>query len=230
MNPYQKGSEWRKWDLHVHSPASPLNNQFSGGTDKEKWAAYIAALKAIKDVSVIGITDYFSVEGYKQVRDATLTNFDLIVPNVELRMLPVTSAETPINIHVIFNPTIVDDLDSKFFSGLEYEYGGETFKCTRTDLVKLGRKYKNSPTLDEHAAYREGVNQFKIKNIDDIRALFKKDEVLRDNSLVAVSNSNVDGASGIQHSSLASTREEIYRFADFIFSSNPQGSQVFSCS
>jgi len=227
MNPYQKGSEWRKWDLHIHSPASPLNNQFAGKTDKEKWSSYIVALKAIKDVSVIGITDYFSVEGYKQVRDTKLTNFDLIVPNVELRMLPVTSAETPINIHVIFNPAIVDDLDSKFFSGLEYEYSGETFKCTRPDLVKLGRKYKNTPTLDEEGAYREGVNQFKIRSIDDIKALFKKDEVLRDNSLVAVSNSNVDGASGIQHSSLASTREEIYRFADFIFSSNPKDRSYF---
>jgi len=71
------------------------------------------------------------------------------------------------------------------------------------------------------------VNQFKIRSIDDIRALFKKDEVLRDNSLVAVSNSNVDGASGIQHSSLASTREEIYRFADFIFSSNPKDRKYF---
>ena len=227
MNPYQKGSEWRKWDFHVHSPASALNNQFSGKTDKDKWASYIAALKSIKDVSVIGITDYFSVEGYKQVRDAKLTNFDLIVPNVELRMLPVTSAETPINIHVIFNPTIVDDLDSKFFSGIEYEYSGETYKCTRTDLIKLGRKYKNNQALGEEVAYREGVNQFKIKSIDDIKALFKKDQVLRDNSLVAISNSNFDGASGIQHSSLASTREELYRFADFIFSSNPKDRKYF---
>jgi hypothetical protein len=222
MDKYTTGSLWRKWDLHIHSPASALANQFAGKDEKEKWASYIAALKAIKDVSVIGITDYFSIDGYKKVRDAKLTNFDLIVPNVELRMLPVTNSETPINIHVIFNPTIVDDLDSKFFSGLEYEYSGETYKCIRPDLIKLGRKYKNNPSLDEQIAYREGVDQFKIKSIDDIKALFKKDEVLRDNSLVAVSNSNVDGASGIQHSSLASTREEIYRFADFIFSSNPK--------
>jgi hypothetical protein len=227
MKSYPKGSEWRKWDLHVHSPASALNNQFAGKTDKERWTAYLGALAAVKDVSVIGITDYFSVEGYKKVSAAKLTNFDLVVPNVELRMLPVTKADTPINIHVIFNPAIVDDLDSKFFSGLEYEYRGETFKCTRVDLIKLGRKYKNDPLLDEEAAYREGVDQFKIRSIDDIKALFKKDEVLSDNSLVAVSNSNFDGASGIQHSSLASTREEIYRFADFLFSSNPKDRSYF---
>jgi len=224
---YNTGSLWRKWDLHVHSPASALSNHFEGSTDKEKWSSYIAALKAIKDVSVIGITDYFSVDGYKKVRDEKLTNFDLIIPNVELRMLPVTKAETPINIHVLFNPEIVDELESKFFSGLEYEYAGETFKCVRADLIKLGKKYKNDSALDDEVAYREGVDQFKIKGIDDIKALFKKDEVLRDNSLVAVSNSNIDGASGIQHSSLASTREGIYRFADFIFSSNPKDREYF---
>lgn len=227
MEKYTTGSLWRKWDLHIHSPASALNNQFTGNAPKEKWDSYITALKEIKDVSVIGITDYFSVEGYKKVRDEKLTNFDLIVPNVELRMLPVTSSETPINIHVIFNPTIVDELDSKFFSGLEYEYGGETFKCTRADLIKLGRKYKNNQSLDEEVAYREGVDQFKIKSIDDVKVLFKKDEVLRENSLVAVSNSNIDGASGIQHSSLATTREGIYRFADLIFSGNPKDREYF---
>lgn len=227
MNKFATGSLWRKWDLHVHSPASALENQFDGSTDEERWSFYIEKLKTITDVSVIGITDYFSIEGYKRVRSEGLKNFDLVVPNVELRMLPVTKTETPINIHVIFNPEIVDELDSKFFSGLEYQYQGENFKCTRSDLIKLGRKYKNDSTLAEEAAYREGVDQFKIKGIDDIKALFKKDKVLRENSLVAVSNSSNDGASGIQHSSLASAREEIYRFADFIFSSNPNDREFF---
>ncbi len=227
MDKYTTGSLWRKWDLHIHSPASALYNEFPGKDDAERWNLYIEKLKTISDTPVIGITDYFSVEGYKRVRDAKLKNFELIVPNVELRMLPVTKTETPINIHVIFNPTIVDELDSKFFSGLEYEYQGETFKCVRPDLIKLGRKYKNDPALAEEAAYKEGVDQFKVRSINDIKDLFKKDQVLRENSLVAVSNSSNDGASGIQHSSLASTREEIYRFSDFIFSSNPKDREFF---
>lgn len=224
---YPTGSQWRKWDLHVHSPASALNNQFEGTTEAEKWKLYIAKLKTIKDVAVLGVTDYFSIDGYKKVRDAKLTNFDLIVPNVELRMMPVTATETPINIHVIFNPEIVDELESKFFSSLEFEYQGENYKCIRADLIKLGRKYKNDQKLAEEAAYREGVDQFKIKSIEDIKKLFKKDQVLRENSLVVVSNSNRDGASGIQHSSLASSREEIYRFSDLIFSSNPKDRTYF---
>ena len=62
-NKFCKGSEWRKWDLHVHTPASVLNNQF--GND---WDLYVKKLfnSAItNNVHVIGITDYFSIEGYK---------------------------------------------------------------------------------------------------------------------------------------------------------------------
>jgi hypothetical protein len=34
---YSKGSEWRKWDLHLHGPATLPNNQFAGATPEEKW-------------------------------------------------------------------------------------------------------------------------------------------------------------------------------------------------
>ena len=98
----QKGSTWRKWDLHVHSPASALNNNFEGRTIEDKWSKYLTKLQSLSDISVLGITDYFSVDGYKYIRDnATLTNINLILPNVELRILPVTATETPINIHII---------------------------------------------------------------------------------------------------------------------------------
>ena len=60
---FARGSEWRKWDLQVHTPYSVLNNQF--GSD---WNIYVKNLvnKAIKDnISVVGITDYYSVNGYR---------------------------------------------------------------------------------------------------------------------------------------------------------------------
>jgi hypothetical protein len=57
-----RGSEWRKWDLHIHSPASALNNQFPGATLDAKWEAYLAKLRSLTDFAVLGITDYFSIE------------------------------------------------------------------------------------------------------------------------------------------------------------------------
>lgn len=221
MSDYPRGSEWRKWDLHIHSPASVLNNvQFTGATDEERWNNFFAKLRSITGFSVIGITDYFSIDGYKKVvAEAALTNFDLILPNVELRILPVTDSDKAINLHVIFNPSIVNELDSKFFSSLEFTYSGEVYKCVRADLIKLGRKYKNDTSLSEDLAYKAGVEQFKVTT-DGLRKILQ-DKVLAENSIILVSNSNVDGNSGIQHSSLASTREEIYRLAHLIFSGNP---------
>lgn len=51
-----RGSTWRKWDLHIHSPESVLHSEFSSD-----WDSYIKALENLTDISVIGITDYFSV-------------------------------------------------------------------------------------------------------------------------------------------------------------------------
>ena len=103
---YQKGSEWRKWDLHVHTPASALNNQFEGTNEDEKLDKYLAKLASLMDISVLGLTDYFSIEGYKKVKackdSGLLSNINYLVPNVELRILPVTSEDTPINLHIIF--------------------------------------------------------------------------------------------------------------------------------
>ena len=56
---WPKGSKWRKWDLHVHSPASA---NFSGD-----WNQFIIQL-GNADCDVIGINDYFSVAGYKEVQ------------------------------------------------------------------------------------------------------------------------------------------------------------------
>jgi predicted metal-dependent phosphoesterase TrpH len=67
-----RGSEWRKWDLHVHSPASGLNNQFPKlpGGDPD-WESYVKKLEGLTDVAVLGITDYFSIDGYRKLQAYT---------------------------------------------------------------------------------------------------------------------------------------------------------------
>ncbi len=63
MQIYPKGPEWRKWDWHVHTPASVLKNKFG-----DDWDNYVVTLfkKAIAhDIGAIGITDYDLPVGYK---------------------------------------------------------------------------------------------------------------------------------------------------------------------
>jgi predicted metal-dependent phosphoesterase TrpH len=65
---FPRGSEWRKWDLHIHSPLSILANSYEmlqGGTPD--WPRFLARLEG-SELAVIGITDYFTIDGYKEIR------------------------------------------------------------------------------------------------------------------------------------------------------------------
>jgi predicted metal-dependent phosphoesterase TrpH len=63
---YPKGAEWRKWDLHIHTPGTAKNDQFV--SDADVWEDYIQALEAAEEIKVLGITDYFSIDNYKKLR------------------------------------------------------------------------------------------------------------------------------------------------------------------
>ena len=70
-----RGSEWEKWDLHIHTPYSILNNQF--GDPKTKLDLYVRKMlkKALeKNIKVIGLTDYYLITGYKNIKKEYLGN------------------------------------------------------------------------------------------------------------------------------------------------------------
>ena len=50
-----RGSEWRIWDLHVHTPLS-IENNYGCTNDEEGWNKYITALEQLpSDIKVLGI-------------------------------------------------------------------------------------------------------------------------------------------------------------------------------
>jgi ABC-type cobalamin/Fe3+-siderophores transport system ATPase subunit len=68
---YNRGSEWRKWDLHVHTPYS-INQQYGG---ESKFDEFINELEKLpQEVKVLGINDYYFVDGYEKVIEEKLTN------------------------------------------------------------------------------------------------------------------------------------------------------------
>lgn len=53
---FNKGSEWRKWDLHIHTPAS-LDQKY-GGNNEATWEKFITDLENLpEEFKVIGIND-----------------------------------------------------------------------------------------------------------------------------------------------------------------------------
>ena len=113
MNEYLRGSEWRRWDLHVHTPGTNKNDQYEGTTIEERWDGFYRSIldyvgdgsDKVKSIVSIGITDYLSIENYKKViaEKRLPGTIKLVIPNVELRMTPMSRNEG-INIHFLFNP------------------------------------------------------------------------------------------------------------------------------
>lgn len=242
MTNYPRGSEWRRWDLHIHTPNTKKNDQFSGATTEEKWNNYYSdIIKYVGDgtnpnktIAVIGITDYLSLDNYlKVITDKKLPeSVKLILPNIEMRIQPIAQ-DSPINIHFIFNPEIVSDLESRFFSKLQFPYGENLYDATRSGLIRLGKIY--NPELEDEQAYKAGINQF-VPSFDSVKKVFQQDPDLRNNVIIGVSNSSGDGVSGTtQHcsylegkeSQLKSFRQSIYHFVDVIFSSFPSDIKYF---
>jgi ABC-type lipoprotein export system ATPase subunit len=138
-----KGSEWRKWDLHLHSPGTKLNDQFrvEGGKNEDVWTEYCRRLHD-SDVHAFGITDYFSSDGYfSTVAEYNTRHSDsskVFFPNVELRTNEVVNKEGDhVNVHLLFNPfkeTFKEDI-TKFLNLLvtnKTQGGGK--RITAADL------------------------------------------------------------------------------------------------
>jgi hypothetical protein len=90
LNQNTRGSEWRKWDLHVHTPFSVVND-FGDPNQETTWKAYFEDLEKLpEEVKVLGINDYLFLDGYKKVleykKSGGLKNIDLILPVIEFRI------------------------------------------------------------------------------------------------------------------------------------------------
>ena len=158
-NAFTKGSEWRKWDLHVHTPVS-YENHFS------EWDTYIKKFKekAVKhDIEVVGINDYFSVDGYEKLLDECedetkktnpcikLDNSKLLYlfPVVELRLENFTSDNESINIHVVFSQDLLPStIRSSFLEKLDVKYQSYNLNCKADDLIKIGYAEENNGRFD----------------------------------------------------------------------------------
>lgn len=240
---YERGSEWRRWDLHIHTPGTQKNDQYKGKSIEEKWENFYQTVNdyigdgsdPLKNIAVVGITDYLSIDNcIKVITDGCLPkSVKMVLPNVELRMTPLAK-QTPINIHCLFDPTIINELENRFFSKLYFTYGGTKYSASHADLCRLGQAFSQE-LLADNEAYRIGLEQF-IITPDAVENLFKGDPNLRDKTIIIVSNKSADGVSGItQHqgystengSQMDATRQSIYRMSDLIFSSNASDTRYF---
>ena len=119
---YPKGSEWRKWDLHVHTPHTKLDNRYVVSADKDIWDKFCEKIER-SDVEVIGITDYFSADNYstflKRYQDKYPDSIKSFFLNIEVRLNEsVNNGLEEVNVHLLFNQGSLGKVD-KFLSKLK---------------------------------------------------------------------------------------------------------------
>lgn len=223
-----RGSEWRKWDLHIHTPGTAKNDHY--GNSDEVWERYIDALEK-SDVTVFGITDYFSMDNYYKVlqfqAEGRLDGKTLL-PNIEMRITPVTKSGTAINIHAIFDPTLTkDEIEREFFGSLKMKSGDETYSCTRPQLLSFGRKLANDNSYPKNAAIKKAIGEF-IVPFEELHDILSK-KFFDNRVIVALSGKSQDGLSGLLNTdcNTHTLRKQIGRMADVILSSNAKDIAYF---
>ncbi|MDR3376722.1 MAG: AAA family ATPase [Ancalomicrobiaceae bacterium] len=217
-----RGSEWRRWEPHIHAPGTAMNNQFTGPT---AWTDYLTALEQkTPTIEAIAVTDYYVTDTYEEVlrykAAGRLPRVTLIFPNVELR-LDVATAKGFVNLHLFVSPEDPNHLEElrRLLSRLQFNVMQDRFDCTRADLIRLGKKVDPNIT-DDRAALTCGANQIKV-NFQKLREVFNESGWAKKNILIAVAGGATDGTSGVRAAADQTIRREIEGFADIIFAGSP---------
>jgi hypothetical protein len=163
VNKYPRGSEWRKWDLHVHVPGTKLSN----GYGQPDWDRFCQILEE-SDVDAFGITDYFSLEGFFVCRDEYERRYPgshkVLFPNLELRLNEsVNRHNESVNLHVILRPDLTVADGARLLNELKTELLGEGDRRLSCADLKSRDDYEQATVTRErvtiaiNAAFGSGV-------------------------------------------------------------------------
>jgi len=220
MSTAHRGSEWHRWEPHVHAPGTVLEDRYPpSGLN-----AYLDALEtSFPPLAAIGITDYCITRSYERVKaekdNGRLRNCSLLFPNIELRLNTGTVKGHFVNIHLLVSPDDPNHISelNRFLGQLVLSAFNDKFVCTPADLTRLGRR-ADPNIVDDEAALRHGCTQFKV-SLDNLIQAHRGMSWATENVVIAVAG-GADGTSGLKEAADATLREEIEKAAHAIFASS----------
>ncbi|MBT3209831.1 MAG: hypothetical protein HN704_11670 [Bacteroidetes bacterium] len=235
-----RGSIWRKWDLHIHTPYSVLNNGFDNDFDLYVQTLFKTAIS--KNIATIGITDYFTIDGYKKIIEEYINNSEklnelfsseeiykikqiLILPNIEFRLHDLVNNRR-INFHVIFsNEVPVRDIEEHFLHDLDFVHESQPFdkdntrKLKKSNLIELGKRLKQEQTDFSGEDLFVGMSKATVQHKDISDKL--KDSRFKEKHIIGVPPD--EDLSDIDWSSQEHMiRKLIIQKSNFLFASNPK--------
>lgn len=231
------GSLWNKWDLHVHTPAS-IENQYEGANDDEKWQRFMGDIEHLPpEFKVIGINDYFFIDGYRKVLqewkdNGRMQNIALFLPVIEFRIRKFCGHKEwkRINFHVIFSNELTPDvIQQQFLSALTSKYkldskDNEAYwhgAITPESVADLGQKIIDNVPLSERSKYgsplQEGFNNLNI-NDEDITKLLSESSYLRGKYITAIGKAEWDQLNWGDNS--IAEKKDVINSVDIVFSAS----------
>lgn len=99
-----RGSEWNKWDLHIHSPLTWLENRYKD--NGETIESFIDKIKA-ENIKAVGLTNYFNfaekeIGGNDSIKAKLEAEGIIVFPCIEFRLEVQNEDNKKINQHVLF--------------------------------------------------------------------------------------------------------------------------------
>ncbi len=221
------GSEWRKWDLHVHTPES-IVHEYKCNQDEDIWDKYITELENLpSDIKVLGINDYWFLDGYKKIKkykeEDRIKNIDLVLPVIEFRLRDFVGSSqlNKINYHIIFSDELsIEEIEEEFLKKLEMtEY--ENRSLTRDNLMAFGKKVRDDTPLDKRdtlpsSDLQVGFNNFTIP-LDKIDTLLQKD-LFKDKYIRVIGQTEWND---FRWDGSPSDKRALINGVDFVFSASP---------
>lgn len=247
---FPRGSEWRRWDLQVHTPLSALHNGF--GQDFDTYAKILFERAVAEEIAVIGVTDYFTIDGYKRLRSlqqdskrlTDLLGAELaakagrirLLANVEFRLdafVRVGEQDSRINAHVIFSDDVDPrDIEENFLQRLLFVSDSEPANrdaaksLTISNLAKFGARLKvEHATFASRTDLEVGMSQATVSHGDISDVLSQNKTFKRRYLFVAVADEDLSHISwdGQGHN----TRKVLIQKSHMLFSASP-GTRAFA--
>ena len=233
------GSNWNKWDLHIHTPFSI--EQYYGVNNEETWEKFITDLENLPaEFKVIGINDYLFIDGYEKVLNykeaGRLKNIDLILPVLEFRIYKFGGTESHwkrVNFHVIFgdsNTISTEDIKGQFLNTISQGYklspdyeGKFDWHATPTmkTLQELGQLIISSVPEDKKKDFdsplKEGFNNLNYSD-EKLLEILETNSYLQGKYFTAVGKAEWSSMTW-NDQSIAEKKKVINR-ADFVFTSS----------
>ncbi|WP_285126950.1 TrlF family AAA-like ATPase [Leclercia adecarboxylata] len=136
-----KGSEWNKWDLHLHSPMTWLSNNYTANCDVE---AYVRRLGEL-ELSVIALTNYF----YFRQNELEIIRDEIarqglnitVLGNVEFRLDQQNKDDVFLNVHILFSDKLSTERINDILSRLPLKLtdgSGKNIYCCERSVVDSG--------------------------------------------------------------------------------------------